>query len=84
MRNISLFAGVAVLFLIAVGTWIGVGTWTSAGALADSTAASLVSCSLAAGARPTSRRARRLTSGRSPQKDTGRKLRASFARNAGQ
>jgi len=49
MRKISLFAGVAVLFLIAVGTWIGVGTWTSAGALADSTAASLVSCSLAAG-----------------------------------
>ena len=29
MRKISFFAGVAVLFLIGVGTWIGVGTGTS-------------------------------------------------------
>ena len=37
MRKISVFAGVAVLFLIGVGVWIGVGTWTSTSALADST-----------------------------------------------
>jgi hypothetical protein len=32
MRKISVFAGVAVLFLIGVGAWIGVGTWTSTSA----------------------------------------------------
>ena len=37
MRKISIFAGVAVLFLIGVGTCIGVGTWTSTSALAGST-----------------------------------------------
>jgi hypothetical protein len=37
MRKISIFAGVAVLFLIGVGTWIGVGTRTSTSALAGST-----------------------------------------------
>jgi hypothetical protein len=37
MRKISVFAGVAVSFLIGVGAWIGVGTWTSSSALADST-----------------------------------------------
>jgi hypothetical protein len=37
MRKISFFAGVAVLFLIGVGTWIGVGTGTSTPALAAST-----------------------------------------------
>jgi hypothetical protein len=34
MRKISFFAGVAVLFLIGVGTWIGVGTRTSTSTLA--------------------------------------------------
>ena len=37
MRKISIFAGVAALFLIGVGTWIGVGTSTSTSALAGST-----------------------------------------------
>ena len=37
MRKISILAGVAVLFLIGVGTWIGVGTETSTPALAAST-----------------------------------------------
>jgi len=37
MRKISLFAGVAALFLIGVGAWIGSGTWTSTSALAAST-----------------------------------------------
>jgi hypothetical protein len=37
MRKIAIFAGVAVLFLIGVGTWIGVGTSTSTSALAGST-----------------------------------------------
>jgi hypothetical protein len=37
MRKISFFAGVAVLFLIGVGTWIGVVKWTSTSALAGST-----------------------------------------------
>ena len=37
MRKISILAGVAVLFLIGVGTWIGVGTGTSTSALAAST-----------------------------------------------
>ena len=37
MRKISLFAGVAALFLIGVGAWIGFGTWTSTSALAGST-----------------------------------------------
>ena len=37
MRKISVFAGIAVLFLISVGAWIGVGTWTSTSALAAST-----------------------------------------------
>jgi hypothetical protein len=37
MRKISVFAGIAVLFLIGVGAWIGVGTWTSTSALAAST-----------------------------------------------
>jgi hypothetical protein len=37
MRKISVFAGIAVLFLIGVGAWIGVGTWTSTSALAGST-----------------------------------------------
>jgi hypothetical protein len=36
MRNISVSAGIAVLFLIGVGAWIGVGPWTSTSALADS------------------------------------------------
>ncbi|HEY6308677.1 MAG TPA: hypothetical protein VI488_19725 [Candidatus Angelobacter sp.] len=36
MRKISIFAGVAALFLIGVGTWIGVGTGTSTPALAAS------------------------------------------------
>ena len=38
MRKISIFAGVAALFLIGVGTWAGVGTWTSTSDLAGSTA----------------------------------------------
>ncbi len=38
MRKISFFAGVvAVLVLIAVGTWIGIGTWSSTSAFAGST-----------------------------------------------
>ena len=37
MRKISLFAGVAALFLIGVGAWIGSGKWTSTSALAAST-----------------------------------------------
>jgi len=37
MRKISIFAGVAALFLIGVGAWIGVGTRTSTSALAGST-----------------------------------------------
>ena len=37
MRKISVFAGVAALFLIGVGAWIGVGTWTSTSAVAGST-----------------------------------------------
>jgi hypothetical protein len=41
MRKISLFAGVAVLFLIGVGTWIDVGTGTSTPALAASTVSPL-------------------------------------------
>ena len=37
MPKISIFAGVAALFLIGVGIWIGVGTWTSTSAIAGST-----------------------------------------------
>jgi hypothetical protein len=37
MRKISVFAGVAALFLIGVGAWIRVGTWTSTSAVAGST-----------------------------------------------
>lgn len=37
MRKISIFGGVAALFLISVGTWFGVETQTSTSALAAST-----------------------------------------------
>jgi len=37
MSKISIFACVAALFLIGLGTWAGVGTWTSTSALAGST-----------------------------------------------
>ena len=41
MRKVSFFAGLAVLFLIGVGTWMFVGTWTSTTALAASTVSPL-------------------------------------------